>query len=101
MADNPGPRVFPWNVAALSCLVAKRGSQGPESCSDWERIIRNPACDSIAARYACLQFDTDSIAQLTTIVVKHLTTFIRSPTWISTTLGQEFAGPNGANFQCK
>jgi FlaA1/EpsC-like NDP-sugar epimerase len=34
-------------------------------------------------------------------VVKHLTTFIRSPTWISTTLGQEFAGANGANFECK
>ncbi|KAH6868165.1 putative monooxygenase [Alternaria rosae] len=28
----------------------------------------------------------------------HLTTFIRSPTWIATTLGQDFAGPNGANF---
>ncbi|KAH7308922.1 putative monooxygenase [Stachybotrys elegans] len=31
-------------------------------------------------------------------VAAHLTTFIRSPTWISTTLGQDFAGPNGANF---
>jgi cation diffusion facilitator CzcD-associated flavoprotein CzcO len=30
----------------------------------------------------------------------HLTTFIRSPTWIATTLGQDFAGPNGANFDC-
>lgn len=28
----------------------------------------------------------------------HLTTFIRNPTWISTSYAQQFAGPNGANF---
>ncbi|KAK5049830.1 hypothetical protein LTR84_003948 [Exophiala bonariae] len=29
----------------------------------------------------------------------HLTTFIRNPTWISTSYAQKFAGPNGANFE--
>jgi len=33
--------------------------------------------------------------------VKHLTTFIRSPTWITAGFAQKFAGPGGTNFGCK
>ncbi|RSL83097.1 hypothetical protein CEP51_004722 [Fusarium floridanum] len=32
-------------------------------------------------------------------VAKHLTTFIRSPTWITTVYLQDYAGPGGSNFE--
>jgi cation diffusion facilitator CzcD-associated flavoprotein CzcO len=31
----------------------------------------------------------------------HLTTFIRSPTWITAGFAQKFAGPGGTNFECE
>lgn len=33
--------------------------------------------------------------------VKHLTTFIRSPTWVTAGFAQSKAGPGGTNFECK
>jgi hypothetical protein len=33
--------------------------------------------------------------------VKHMTAFLRSPTWITTSFGAAYAGPNGSNFECK
>lgn len=32
--------------------------------------------------------------------VKHLTTFIRTPTWITSGFAQDHAGPGGTNFEC-
>ena len=31
--------------------------------------------------------------------VKHLTTFVRNPTWITAGFAQKYAGPNGTNFK--
>ncbi|PVH71764.1 putative monooxygenase [Cadophora sp. DSE1049] len=31
--------------------------------------------------------------------VKHLTTFIRNPTWVSTSFALQYAGPNGSSFK--
>lgn len=33
--------------------------------------------------------------------VKQLTTFIRTPIWITPGFGEEHAGPGGTNFACK
>lgn len=33
--------------------------------------------------------------------VKHLTTFIRSPTWVTAGFAQSKAGPGGTNFDCE
>lgn len=33
--------------------------------------------------------------------VSQLYTWIRSPTWITAGFAQNWAGPNGANFECK
>jgi len=35
------------------------------------------------------------------VVVKSLTTFIRTPTWITSGFAQDHAGPGGANFSCE
>ena len=32
--------------------------------------------------------------------VKHLYTWVRSPTWITAGFAQKYAGPNGGNFKC-
>ena len=42
--------------------------------------------------------------QLTANIAEHtekLYTWIRSPTWVTAGFAQQFAGPNGANFQCE
>jgi cation diffusion facilitator CzcD-associated flavoprotein CzcO len=33
--------------------------------------------------------------------VKHITSFLRSPVWVTTGFGAKFAGPGGTNFKCK
>ncbi|KAH8898674.1 putative monooxygenase [Thozetella sp. PMI_491] len=61
----------------------------------WDKDV-----DLKGKRVAVIGNGSSGIQLVTTIqpVAAHLTTFIRSPTWIATTLGQDFAGPNGANF---
>ncbi|OAL04210.1 putative monooxygenase [Phaeosphaeriaceae sp. SRC1lsM3a] len=70
--------------------------QGPLLHSaSWDNNV-----DLAGKRVAVIGNGSSGIQLVTAIqpVAAHLTTFIRSPTWIATTLGQDFAGPNGANF---
>ncbi len=34
-------------------------------------------------------------------IVKHLYSFVKSPTWITAGFAQKYAGPDGGNFACK
>jgi Flavin-binding monooxygenase-like len=72
------------NVAVLGC-----GSSGVQIVPTIQpgKLLRIP---SLAMN--CLTRYSD---------VKHLTTFIRSPTWITAGFAQNKAGPNGSNFACE
>jgi cation diffusion facilitator CzcD-associated flavoprotein CzcO len=63
----------------------------------------NTETDLIGKTVAVLGCGSSGIQIVPTIQphVKHLTTFIRSPTWITAGFAQKFAGPGGTNFECK
>ncbi|KAK5733331.1 hypothetical protein LTR17_009820 [Elasticomyces elasticus] len=91
---NGGGFLNHWQWPAIPGLDSFQGTLSHSAA--WSQDV-----DLTGQRVAVIGNGSSGIQLVTALhpVVGHLTTFIRSPTWISTTLGQEFAGPNGANFE--